>query len=293
MYPTPEMRHDPVAQADSFLGWFYPVAAGTYVHDERDNANLASASADNHGDCPNEIEFVDEAAFLYSDEPTVMLSPSRAVRRSEYTACVTSIARICSCRSFGILLWGRRPGEIHMAGRLLLAQDLHDPIPNAEVPQALVECYADVPQIGIQLNVDAKAPVHDRIRYMIDQVAALGFGSFEEVVTAYYASRLKTRLRFVRIRDWVGTGDCRGSLVLSTTRPRTGVSGNVEGSKEQITQSAEEILAEEWIGSLHEVHRGLLPETLRTIKWTTCDSEAKKDTNRSRKFQDDVSTPFT
>ncbi len=141
-------------------------------------------SGDNSDGCPAGIEFVNQTAFLYSDDPTVTVSsaePSGTQNTPHASPDSQASAAPAVSRSAVDV-----PANYAWQDAFCSPRGLHDPITNAEAQQDLAGYFADVPQIDVQLNVDASAPVHDRIRYIIDQVEALGFGTFEEAVATYY-----------------------------------------------------------------------------------------------------------
>ncbi|CAI4215848.1 unnamed protein product [Parascedosporium putredinis] len=124
-------------------------------------------------------------------------------------------------------------------------QCLYDPMRNKHGQPELDYYATGMSRKKIHQDVNVTSPVQDRILYIIDQVAAMGFDSLEEVVEIYYTktfestSPLHQHQRLSRNRR---LPRLVGSL---HTAAKNWDNWERRGFREQITLGAEEIFAEE------------------------------------------------
>jgi hypothetical protein len=169
-------------------------------------------------------------------------------------------------------------------------QSLYGLRPNKEAHLCLSDYPADIPQEDVQRNVDATAPLQDRIRYVMDQAVAMGFGTLDEVVAAYYTemfehtSPLYKEQRLSRNR--------RLPRLLSTLHnaAKDWAEWERRGFREQITQGAEEILVEELNSFIAQHLFGAASKGPATYGLEGKQAGRKRDRKERREVQDDVST---
>ena len=117
--------------------------------------------------------------------------------------------------------------------------------PSETSPLCLSNYPTDMSHEDIRWSIDATGPLQDRVRYMRAQAVAMGFGSLDDVVEAYYKQKLEytspsyQEQRLSRNR--------RLSRLLSTllNAAKDWLEWERRGLQEQITQGAEDILVSE------------------------------------------------
>ena len=245
----------------------------------------SAPSADIDDGCPShEVEVVDQTAFLNFNSLTADFS-------LEKPSCAWNTppglqgppAPVTSCSTSGVL-----------AGFELDAfcspQSLHGPRPNKEAHLCLSNYPANMPQEDVQRKVDATAPLQDRIRYIIDQAVAIGFGTLDEVVAAYYTEMFEHTS--LLCQDQRLSRNRRLPQLLSILHNAAKDWGEWErrGFREQITQGAEEILVEELNSFIAQHSLGAASEGPATCGLESKLAGSRRDRKERREVQDDVST---
>ncbi len=128
---------------------------------------------------------MDQVAFLSSNNGTTAFAPPepssvwkthRGLHRPQKRPASTA-----SCST------GSGLAAFELEDAFCSPQDPSDLIPNVEAPRRLVDSAADASQEeDVQRNVDATAPLQERIRYVMEMSAAAGFATLDDAVASYY-----------------------------------------------------------------------------------------------------------
>ena len=261
-------------------GWTASLLAPVFANHSMLTSSAPSGDID--GGCPSHgAEVMDQAAFLNFSpaEPSCAWNTPHGSRGSQGPP-----AAVASCSAAGV------PTGFGLEDAFCPPLGLHDPSPNKEAQQSLTDYAADVPQEDVRRNVDATAPIQDRVRYIRDQAAAVGFDTLDEVIAAYYTEMFEDTSTLCQ--DQRLSRNRRLPWLLSTLHNATKNWSEWErrGFQEQITLCAEGILVKEMNSFIVQHPLGAASDEPTNNELAGERLGSRRDPMERRKVQDDVST---
>jgi len=191
---------------------------------------------------PRGSEFMTQERFLNSSDMTDAFLPTQAFgtwntphrshEAQEYVPPVTPFSTASALPELGF-------------ENAFYTHDFHDQGYNKGTKRRLTYHATELQQEDVKPSIDTAAPVQDRVRYIMDQAATVGFNTIDDVLAAYYTEKFdETSLL---CQDQRLNRNRRLPQLLSTLHnaAKRWSPWERRGFQEQITLGAEEILIAE------------------------------------------------